>query len=192
MLEKRLHINLQDNSDSDMEMQMNQRVKELEEENNILWNQVAVLTNKLNEERGLREEAEDSCRKAKSILDKVRCLRVQVRKEMKEQNRLNRKLMEQEKELRRELERQTHLASQAEEELKDLYVFHRKMKQKYHTELRTLKMLNARLDQQLHLKLQNVEEDEEEEEEEEEGCWFILWDTMTESWCWYLLVTLVI
>lgn len=145
---------------------MNPRDKELEEENSILWNQVAVLTNKLIEERGLREEAEDSCRKAKSILDKVRCLRVQVRKEMKEQNRLNRKLMEQEKELRRELERQTHVASQAEEELKDLYVFHRKMKEKYHTEVRTLKMLNARLEQQHHLQLKKVDEEEEEEDED--------------------------
>lgn len=158
-MEERLHIHLQDNSNSDMEMQTNQRVKELEEENNILWNQVAVLTNKLTEERGLREEAEDSCRKAKFILDKVRCLRVQLQKEMKEQNRLNHKLMEQEKELRREMERQTHLASQAEEELKELYVFHRKMKQKYHTDLRMLKMLNARLEQQLQLKLKKVEED---------------------------------
>lgn len=142
---------------------MNPRDKELEQENNILWNQVAVLTNKLIEERGLREEAEDSCRKAKSILDRVRCLRVQVRKEMKEQNRLNRKLMEQGKELRRELERQTHVASQAEEELKDLYVFHRKMKDKYHTEVRTLKMFNAKLEQQLHLQLKKVVVEEEED-----------------------------
>lgn len=151
MAEEQLRIRLRDDSNGDMEIQMSQRVNELEEENNILWNQVAFLTNKLGEQRRLRKEAKDSCRKAKSILDEVRCLRVQVHKKMQEKNRLKQTLVEREKELRRQLKRQTDVTSQAEEELRDLCVFHRRMKQKYHRELSRLKMLNARREQQLHL-----------------------------------------